>query len=240
MYDVYLVDDEPLILRDMLRSVAWAENNFAVVGTQTDPAQAAEDISRLSPDVVFTDMKMARMTGLELIATLKARGCTAEFVVISAYDRFEYVRQMIILEGFDYLIKPVDEAQYSELFTRLRKKLSAKHAKGRRPATASPELNQILEYLRAHFAEKQTLNQIAQQFSINPQYICRLFSKYLDTTFSTHLAKLRMEHAEALLRTTEKSIKEIAALSGYDDYFYFCRVFREANGCTPTQYRRAP
>ncbi len=240
MFSAYLVDDEPLILSDMLRSVPWAENDFKVVGTQSDPALAREEILSLAPDVVFTDMKMPRMTGLELVAALKADGCAAEFVVISAYDSFEYVRQMIVLEGFDYLIKPVDEAQYTELFTRLRKKLSGKRGRERRPATNSPELNQIIAYLKEHFARKQSLLQIAQQFSINPQYICRLFSKYMDTTFSTYLAKLRMEHAAHLLRTTEKSIKEIAVLSGYDDYFYFCRVFREAYGCTPTQYRGAP
>lgn len=240
MYGVYLVDDEPLVLADMRQSVPWDEHNFTVVGSQTDPVAAEAEILRVAPEVVLTDMKMARLTGLELIARLKEQGCQAEFVVVSAYDRFEYVRQLIVLEGFDYLIKPVQEQQYTELFDRLRQKLDAKYAGHLRPATASPDLNQILAHLNQHFPEKQSLNQVAQQFSINPSYICRLFSKHLDTTFSTHLAKLRMAHAAKLLRESAKSIKEIAALSGYDDYFYFCRVFREAYGCTPTQYRSQP
>jgi AraC-like DNA-binding protein len=48
-----------------------------------------------------------------------------------------------------------------------------------------------------------------------------------------------MEEAALLLKTTQKKVKEIAALCGYADYFYFCRVFREVYACTPTNYREA-
>ncbi len=237
MYSVYMVDDEQLVLKHMGQSVAWDEYNLRLVGMQTDPVMAVEDILREKPDVVLTDMKMACMSGLQLIATLKEKGCTAEFIVLSAYDHFEYVRQAMVLEGFDYLIKPVEQWQLAETFARLTLKLDEKHGKHEKPETMSQELNQIIKYLGEHFAEHQSLQQIAHQFSINPHYICRLFSKHLDTTFSTYLAKLRLDHAAKLLTTTAKPIKEVTALCGYDDYFYFCRVFREAYGCTPTQYR---
>ncbi len=240
MYQAYLVDDEALVLSDMRHSVPWEENNFMVAGASTDPDVAIRDVLTLSPDVVFTDMKMGRMSGLDLIAALKAKGCRAEYVVVSAYDSFDYARRLIVLEGFDYLVKPVDPVQFADLFKRLRSRLDAVNGKAARPQTASPDLNHILKYLEAHYAQKQSLQQIAERFAITPSYVCRLFAKHLDTTFSTHLAGLRMARAAHLLETSDMPIKEIAALSGYDDYFYFCRVFREANGCTPTQYRGKP
>ncbi len=237
MFTAYLVDDEPMVLSQVRDSVQWAENNFSVVGQNNDPLLAMEEILLLRPNVVFTDIKMPRMTGIELIRGLKESKCSAEYVVISAFDHFEYVRQLMLLEGFDYLIKPVEEAQMTELFHRLTKKLRKNREQPLKPATLSPELNQILAHLNTHFAQKQSLNQIAERFNINPTYICRLFTKYMDTTFSTHLQKLRMTHAAFLLRSTDLAIKEISVQSGYEDYFYFCRVFKDTYGITPTQFR---
>jgi YesN/AraC family two-component response regulator len=67
--------------------------------------------------------------------------------------------------------------------------------------------------------------------------ICRLFSGQHGTTFLACLTKLRMEEAARLLRDTKKDVKEITHLCGYDDYFYFCRVFRKHHLCAPTTFR---
>lgn len=237
MSSVYLVDDEPLALLHLINTFPWGEHEFEIVGSQTDARAAMQEILSLAPDVVFTDIHMGQMSGLKLIEELKEQDCRSLFVVVSAYDRFEYVRRVLLMEGFDYLIKPVENTQCVELLARLRERLDKGSNKKKRPSTSSPELNQILAHLSQHYMQKQTLTQIAQQFCISPNYVCRLFSKHLGTTFSSHLTKLRMENAAALLRGSEKSVKETAALSGYDDYFYFCRVFRDTYGCTPTQYR---
>lgn len=237
MYSVYLVDDEPLALSSLEKGFPWREHEFAVIGTSTDPLSAARDIMTLMPSVVFTDIRMAQLSGLALIEQLREKGCDAVFVVVSAHDRFEYARRLIRMEGFDYLIKPVEARQCEELLTRLKARLDRQTGKRCRPETTSAELNRILGYLKRSFMHKQSLQAISQQFSISPNYICRLFSKHLNTTFSSYLLRLRMDCAADLLKNTEKTVKEAAALSGYDDYFYFCRVFRDTFGCTPTQYR---
>jgi YesN/AraC family two-component response regulator len=238
MYRVYLVDDEPLALSQMEMLFPWQEHGFIVCGVSTDPIAAAAEVSRVSPDVVFTDIHMASLDGLSLIRQLKEVNRDMLFVVVSAYDRFEYAREMLRLEGFDYLIKPLEEKQCAELLTRLEARLSQRSpAVAPKPATSSAELNLILTHLSENFAQKISLTQIAQQFAISPNYICRLFSKHVGNTFSSHLTKLRMEHAASLLHNAEHSVKEVASQSGYDDYFYFCRVFRDTYGCTPTQYR---
>lgn len=238
MYRVYIVDDEPLALCHLTALFPWQEHAFDVCGSNTSPTAAMREILLFSPDVVFTDIHMAQMGGLDLITSLKAEGCEALFVVVSAYDKFEYVQRLLRMEGFDYLIKPVEETQCADLLDRLRQRLDARGEKKHRPATASTDLNRILCYLQLNFMHRQTLAQIAQQFSISPNYICRLFSKHLNTTFSNHLSKIRMEHAARLLLESDLSVKQTAAQSGYDDYFYFCRVFRDTYACTPTQYRK--
>ncbi|MDL2317824.1 helix-turn-helix domain-containing protein [Eubacteriales bacterium OttesenSCG-928-A19] len=237
MYYVYLVDDEPLALSNLEKGFPWHEHEFEVIGASTDPLAAVKQIKLLSPNVVVTDIHMAQLSGLALIQQLKDDGCDATFVVVSAHDRFEYARRLIRMEGFDYLIKPVDALQCEDLLRRLKRRLDKQTGRRERPATTSADLNRILDHLQRNFMHKQSLQAIAQQFSISPNYICRLFSKHLNTTFSSYLSRLRMDFAAELLKNSEKTVKEAAALSGYDDYFYFCRVFRDTYGCTPTQYR---
>ena len=237
MYRVYLVDDESLILADMAKTIPWCEYGFQLAGSCTDPRLALHEILDLKPEVVFTDIKMPQLSGFDLIRALRQKELGCEVVVVSAYEDFDYARQTILLEGFDYLIKPVGATQYAELLGRLLKRLEKRFPHRNLPSTASAELNSILQYLNRHLQEKASLAQLSGQFNISPNYICSLFSKHLGTTYSAYLTKIRMERAALLLSTTDKPVKEIAAEAGYEDYFYFCRVFREFHAATPTQFR---
>jgi YesN/AraC family two-component response regulator len=237
MYSVYLVDDEALILSDMERSIPWYEHDFQLVGSSTDPKLALHEILDLKPNVVFTDIKMPHMTGFELAQALREKELECEVVIVSAYEQLDYARQVIQLGGFDYLIKPVEEKQYAQLLDRLLRRLEKKYPHRNLPSTQSAELNAIIQHLNGHLQEKASLGQLAKQFNISPNYICSLFSKHLGTTYSAYLTRIRMEHAARLLAGTEAPVKEVAMKSGYEDYFYFCRVFREYHGATPTQFR---
>ena len=236
VYTVYLVDDEPLVLTQLTKAIRWEDIPFALAGSSVNPQTAIQEILERKPDVVLTDISMPQLSGLELIRELQNRGLTALFAVISAYDRFEYARELILLQGFDYLLKPVSQEQISSLFERLYAKLDSRSG-DRKPDTYSAELNRILQHMRLHFAQKQSLGSIGEMFSIAPNYICRLFSKHMNTTFSAYLQELRIREACRLLRSTDLSIKEIAARCGYEDYFYFCRVFRGATSLPPSEYR---
>lgn len=240
MYCAYLVDDEELVLDSMEASIKWDEYAIRIIGRNTDPLAALEEITQLRPEVVFTDISMPEMDGVQLAAKMREQGIDCEIVVISAYDKFEYARKIMQLQGFDYLVKPIDEPQYNELLARLTAKLDKKYAHKYLPSTASDELNQIILHLNRSITHKHSLKQIAQKFGIHPNYVCNLFSKHLHTTFSAYLTRIRMETAAHMLEQTDKPVKEIALGCGYEDYFYFCRVFRDYYAKTPTQFRAAP
>lgn len=237
LYTAYLVDDELLVLEDMINSIAWEEHDIMVVGSCTIPEKAIEDIARHRPDVVFTDIKMPGTDGFELISKLQEMELDCEFVVVSAFESFVYARRLIQLGGFDYLIKPVEEKQYTELFNRLLINFEKNRPHRNLPNTESSDLNQVLLYLNRNISKKYTLSEISSKFNFSVNQICNLFSKHLNTTYSSYTTKIRMENAKRLLTSTDKSIKEISMDCGYDDYFYFCRVFRGYYSCTPTQLR---
>ena len=238
MFRVYFVDDEPLVLEEIVYNPLFAESGFQTVGFSTDPGKAAKEIRTLNPDAVFTDLKMPERSGVDMMADLRENGAACEFIVISAYPDFEESRRFFLLDGFDYLIKPVSDNRLRELLVKLAGKLAGKkQAKNIGPDTASQKLNMIIAYLRERSAAQHTVESLCERFHLSRSYFSQLFANHLGTTFVAYMTKLRMEEAARLLKDSLKDVKEIAALCGYKDYFYFCRVFRNHHACTPTAFR---
>jgi len=242
MYRAFFVDDEPLVLEQLVNKKVFKECGFEIAGQSTDPENAVEKIRQISPDVVFTDLRMPGMTGIQMMELLKSgggngtAGSVAEFVIVSAYGELTDVRRFFISHGFDYLIKPASDHDLIAVLNRLSDRLSFKPPKSDF-ISPSKELNEILAYLQDYSAMRHTLESISEKWNINPNTVCNLFAKHLNTTFIAYLTELRMKHAEEMLLATDKSVKEIAYVCGYNDYFYFCRVFRERNNCAPTRFR---
>lgn len=95
----------------------------------------------------------------------------------------------------------------------------------------------ILEYINEHFGEDITIQGLSKLFNLNSNYISQLFRKELDKTFTEHLTGLRMKRASELLRTTSIPINDIADQVGYQDYFYFSKMFKKMMGIPPRSYR---
>ncbi len=93
-------------------------------------------------------------------------------------------------------------------------------------------------YLQNHFAEKNTLSQLGARFSINPYYLQKLFKRYTGQSPTEYQIYLRLNHAKALIRSTHRSIGEIAYAVGIDNLGYFTRLFKQQEGMTPLEYRR--
>jgi len=241
MYRAFFVDDEPLVLESFMSSPIFLECGYINEGYSVNSVEAVEKIIRINPDIVFTDLKMPGLNGVEMMNELKRKGYCGEFVIISAYGEFEESRRFFKMSGFDYLIKPVAEQELQNMLLKLSEKLSEKPGNKKEnnssEKTQSHELNEITIYLTGNLSEKHTLEALAEKFGLKPNYICRLFSRHLDTTFSVYIKNIRMEEASVLLKTTRKTVKEISMLCGYPDYFYFCRVFRDTYKCTPTELR---
>lgn len=237
MHTVYLVDDDqPMIDSYWLRRGLFMSCNFEICGAHTNPYEALREIREKRPDAVISDLKMPGLTGIGLMEEIYGDMLPPLFVIVSAYQEFKDVRNFFLARGFDYLIKPVADSDLTELLNRLGGKLDYALPPAER-ATASPKLNEILDYLKEYSALNHTLESVGSKFSLNPNSICNLFSKHMGTTFSTYLQKLRMERVEELLLKTDLSIKEIAVKCGFSSQFYLARCFQKAHGLPPSQYR---
>lgn len=98
-----------------------------------------------------------------------------------------------------------------------------------------PLSEQILQYMNEH-TDAVSLKDIAAHFSYHPNYISSLLRKETGKTFSEILLALRMERAVILLKGTDLSVEEIAAMLGYSNSSNFYKAFREFYHCSPREY----
>ncbi|EMS69396.1 response regulator transcription factor [Ruminiclostridium cellobioparum] len=96
----------------------------------------------------------------------------------------------------------------------------------------------MVEYIKANFSQELYLKELAVKFYINQFYCCELFKKFIGKTFSEFIASLRTEKACELMVTTDLSIERVAEIVGYNDYYYFNKVFKKYCGMPPAKYRK--
>jgi two-component system LytT family response regulator len=110
---VFFAEDEPLA-RDVLRDAIYAHPGLRLVGEACDGAAALEQIHRLRPEVVFMDIQMPEMTGLEVLRRLDY---LPQIVFTTAYD--QYAVTAFELNAVDYLLKPFTRERFDAAVARL-------------------------------------------------------------------------------------------------------------------------
>lgn len=99
-------------------------------------------------------------------------------------------------------------------------------------------VQQIMKYMEAHYREKISLDQIAENMYLSPFYISKLFKSETGDTPINYLISLRMEKAKELLdRNPVLSIQEAAAQVGYEDAYHFSKLFKKYYGLSPMYYK---
>ena len=110
---VFIAEDEPLA-RDVLRDFIYAHAGLRLVGEAADGASALAQIDRIRPDIVFMDIQMPEMTGLEVLRRLAV---VPDIVFTTAYD--QYAVTAFELNAVDYLLKPFTRTRFDAAVARL-------------------------------------------------------------------------------------------------------------------------
>lgn len=127
---------------------------------------------------------------------------------------------------------------FSEIWLLLLKEMEELEQQAKLPKPVNQERIQImLEYIHQHYAEKITLDQIAEAALVGKRECLRCFQQCIGKAPFAYLMDYRIQAAEQLLRTTALSVTEIAIQTGFSNSAYFAKVFRELRHMTPSQYR---
>ncbi|MCR5337407.1 MAG: response regulator [Lachnospiraceae bacterium] len=117
---VLIVDDEPFITQGLTLLIDWEKEGFEIAACLENGSQALDFLEKNEVDVVLTDIRMPECSGLELMEQAKSRELTnAYFVIMSGYDDFGYAQQAIRMGCLDYLLKPVDPDELTEIMRKI-------------------------------------------------------------------------------------------------------------------------
>lgn len=115
MYKALLVDDENLVIKSLEGGVDWAKSGFRVAGKANNGVKALQLVEELKPHIVFTDIRMPGMSGLELIKNIKSVDPDVQIIVISGYAEFAYVQKSLNYGVLGYCLKPFDDYEIDTL-----------------------------------------------------------------------------------------------------------------------------
>lgn len=406
VYQVLIVDDEEIVCRGLARFVKWEKYGFQVAGTAASGEEALSILGKKPIDLIFMDIRMPQMTGLELLKLVKEQYPQTKCVILSGYSDFSYAQEAIRNGASDYLTKPVvlkdietllerlssefthqqkeslihtnrmealllsavkgyshidphrydlpnlkqwyglsmllknksfSQMEIDEKKQKMRSQISSvipsaiflddelsslfallpwesdtsfdsltalleqlcfglkewscgasslkyglgelqegweesrkaqlfhqtkptdsiilySNIKQNLACTPTPALDisrevpdekninkdviqEIQNFICCHYAENISLNSLAEQFYLHPNYLSRLFKEKTGHNFVEYLTEIRMEKVKELLRSSNKKIIEICDMTGYDNPRYFSKVFKQYTGMTPREYR---
>ncbi|MFF2885769.1 response regulator [Paenibacillus sp. NPDC057967] len=93
------------------------------------------------------------------------------------------------------------------------------------------------DYIHRRLSGDLGVEELANYLGISVSYFSLLFKSHFGETFVEYVTRLRMEMAQSLLLTTDKTVTEIGSVSGYSERRYFTKVFQKFSGMTPSEYR---
>lgn len=111
MLKVLLVDDEPIFRMGLRSGISWEGVGCKIIGEAKNGEEALLLIDEKKPDLVLLDLKMPKMDGIEVLRKIKNRETRPQFIVLSCFNEYEYVREAMKLGARDYLFKPLMEGK---------------------------------------------------------------------------------------------------------------------------------
>lgn len=266
MYKVVIVDDEPIIVEGLTRSIHWDKWDCEVVATGYSGMEGIELVEREKPDILFSDIRMPKLDGLTMIAAVKSQYPQMQITILTGFSDFEYAREAIRLGVTRFLVKPSKMDELEEAVSAMVKNLKLKEAELRESdiagkteaaetmgvtvempvdeeseesAASSFIVNNALKYMEENFREKLKLQDVAEQVYVSQWHLSKLLNRYKGQSFSELLNSIRIEKAKELLKDPSLRIGDIADMVGFLDMAHFSRVFKKQTGISANEFRNS-
>lgn len=268
MYNILLVDDDRVVRYHLKKMNLWKEYGFIISDEAADGHEALEKIYSSHFDIAFVDIKMPKIDGIEFLRELRENNHDICVVFLSGFSDFSYARQGIVLGAFDYILKPVDESNLSNVLSRAKLYLDEKSSETQFQSKLSSFIDEDLDispfgkdmaslvktlhmnhedsivrrlckYVLSHSDEKISLESASEELGFSSSHLSRLFKQKTGEGFIEYVTKVKMERAKTLLRTGKYKNYEISDMISYSKVDYFCSLFKKYTGMTPTDYRQS-
>ena len=242
MTKVFIVDDSPLFVEELVTTTPWDSLGCEVIGTSFDAETAEREIRAKHPDIVISDICMELESGLDMIESLTDL-VDIDYILVSAFSRFEYALKAIRLNVADYFVKPFDDEEFYQAIQRLVEKKETRQKNNpikseiKKPKQGS-FLDKAVKLIETHYPDDISVESVAKALFISESYLSKLFRKELDTSFNEYLNFVRIQKAKEMMVATQLKNYEIAEKTGFHNEKYFSLVFKKIVGISPREYRK--
>jgi two-component system, response regulator YesN len=151
MWKVLIADDEPKIRRGLRALLGRCGEGLEVVAEAEDGEMALDLAVESQADILLIDVRMPFRNGLELIGALNSTLPGRIIIIVSGHDEFEYAQAAVKLHVFDYVLKPVDAANFIAVIERAKVELESRRVQGKYAIWAKEQLERNLPVLRERF-----------------------------------------------------------------------------------------
>uniref|UniRef100_UPI0040575C77 response regulator transcription factor n=1 Tax=Agathobacter sp. TaxID=2021311 RepID=UPI0040575C77 len=252
MYKVLIAEDESIERKVIHRILKKQFGDICEIYEAKNGKEAVEIFEEKQVQIAVLDIEMPCMSGLEAARQMRKTDKNGVIIFLTAFDEFSYAKQAISIRALDYLLKPYDEKELLFVIEEAMH-IADRHISGIRQEIT--ELSEILKegkesdirlsvvrelmnsYIEEHYTEDISMHDMAKEMNYSDAYFCKLFKQCFKENFTAYLASYRIEKAKRLLEDMRMNIKDVGKAVGYADSNYFSRVFKRAEGCTPSEYR---
>jgi len=244
VYRVMIIDDETALRSLLRKTIDWEGRDLKVVGEAASGIEAINTIDEYRPDIVFVDIRMPFMDGIEFSKLAIKRYPRLKILILTAFDDFSYAKECIGIGVSEYLLKPIVRADIYEALDKVIGQLD----EGRKPETeAGPEsvggelpvrMTHIREYVEANYNNPElNLTSISTHFGFNASYFSRKFKDEAGKSFIDFLTELRVRQACKCAKQGHL-MYVTAGLVGIPDPNYFGKCFKKYMGVSYSDFAK--
>lgn len=243
MYRILVADDEINILEGISELLEQSGLKIQVVAKASNGQEALDLFAKYAPDLVLIDINMPLLNGLECIEQFRKLQQNVKIIIISSYDNFKYAQAAIEFKVDAYILKPVDENHLIETVKKCLKNLDQNIYESsllKDHQQNDHSCRNLVDYINLHYNDKDLSSEkIEKEFGLSRTSVFKIMKTITDKSLNEYITMIRIRQASSLLEKSEEiSLKEIAECCGYNDPFYFSRVFKKQTGYSPSEYRK--
>ena len=236
---VLIVDDEAYMVEYMKDLVDWKGYGFDRVLTATGGSLAKDLLDEYQPDLLITDIRMPKISGLDLSMMIYEKKYPTKIIILSGYSDFEYANKAMRYEASEYVVKPVLKEDFEEVLDRI----VERHFKERlqKEVRGCKDNAQLVAYIKEYISENcekdLSLDILGAMVHLHPNYLSKMFKDVAGENLSNYITDAKMKRATELLLHTDLKIQEVMNQLGYQKSQHFSKLFREKYGVSPREYR---
>ncbi|PQP82417.1 DNA-binding response regulator [Paenibacillus sp. PCH8] len=146
-----VMDDIQAVVKGISSTIPWEDHQVQIVGTANNGERGWSLLLEQQPDIVITDIKMPRLSGLELMKRALDAGLRSKFIFISGYSDFQYAQEAIKLGASDYLLKPFTPDEILGAVLKVRQSIEGEQAQFRQLEQLEQKVVSSSQYERHNY-----------------------------------------------------------------------------------------